>query len=153
MLAVRSATAPVASPDGLGAILTPATRTTQQASAPRWRSRTPRWWAEGDEPDYRFTLANERTFLAWIRTSLALIGGAVALSGFAADLGTPVVTAALATVSAATGAVLAIGAYRRWAEVQRAMRNGLGLPPPSLIRLVSALIATAAIASLIIALA
>ena len=27
------------------------------------------------EPDYRFTLANERTFLAWMRTSLALIAG------------------------------------------------------------------------------
>lgn len=27
----------------------------------------------GDEPDYRFTLANERTFLAWIRTSFALV--------------------------------------------------------------------------------
>ena len=33
----------------------------------------------GEEPDYRFTLANERTFLAWIRTALALIAGGVAL--------------------------------------------------------------------------
>lgn len=31
----------------------------------------------GDEPDARFTFANERTFLAWIRTSLALLAGAV----------------------------------------------------------------------------
>ena len=31
------------------------------------------------EPDYRFTLANERTFLAWIRTALALIAGGVAV--------------------------------------------------------------------------
>ena len=31
------------------------------------------------EPDYRFTLANERTFLAWIRTSLALLAGGVAV--------------------------------------------------------------------------
>ena len=28
-----------------------------------------------EEPDYRFTLANERTFLAWIRAALALIAG------------------------------------------------------------------------------
>ena len=25
------------------------------------------------DPDYRFTLANERTLLAWLRTALALI--------------------------------------------------------------------------------
>ena len=25
------------------------------------------------EPDYRFTLANERTFLAWMRTALATL--------------------------------------------------------------------------------
>ena len=34
---------------------------------------------EGDEPDPRFTLANERTFLAWVRTTLAMLAGAVAL--------------------------------------------------------------------------
>ena len=31
---------------------------------------------QGEAPDPRFTLANERTFLAWIRTALALLGGA-----------------------------------------------------------------------------
>lgn len=34
---------------------------------------------DGDEPDPRFTLANERTFLAWVRTTLAMLAGAVAL--------------------------------------------------------------------------
>ncbi|MBU1607433.1 MAG: DUF202 domain-containing protein, partial [Alphaproteobacteria bacterium] len=33
----------------------------------------------GTEPDPRFTLANERTFLAWIRTSLAVLAGGVAV--------------------------------------------------------------------------
>ena len=32
----------------------------------------------GEDPDPRFTLANERTFLAWIRTAMALIGGGLA---------------------------------------------------------------------------
>ena len=31
------------------------------------------------DPDYRFTLANERTLLAWLRTSLALIAAGVAV--------------------------------------------------------------------------
>lgn len=39
----------------------------------------------GDEPDPRFSLANERTFLAWIRTSLGLTAGAVAMEAFAGD--------------------------------------------------------------------
>lgn len=38
-----------------------------------------RWWQEGEEPDYRATLANERTFLAWARTALALLAGAMAV--------------------------------------------------------------------------
>jgi uncharacterized membrane protein YidH (DUF202 family) len=35
--------------------------------------RQPKRWlyGEGSEPDYRFSLANERTLLAWVRTALA----------------------------------------------------------------------------------
>ena len=42
----------------------------------------------GDDPDPRFTFANERTFLAWNRTSLALIaaGLGVGLVGIAAGV-------------------------------------------------------------------
>ena len=44
------------------------------------RSRWPGWvYGVGDEPDPRFSLANERTFLAWVRTSLGLVAGAVVL--------------------------------------------------------------------------
>ena len=35
---------------------------------------------EGEEPDARFTLANERTFLAWNRTALALISVGLAVT-------------------------------------------------------------------------
>jgi hypothetical protein len=42
-----------------------------------------RWHEEGTDPDYRFSLANERTFLAWIRTALAILAGAVLLKQFA----------------------------------------------------------------------
>ena len=32
------------------------------------------WRKTGKAPDYRFTLANERTFLAWIRTAFSFFG-------------------------------------------------------------------------------
>ena len=40
-------------------------------------------YRDGSEPDPRFSLANERTFLAWIRTSLALFAAGVALEALA----------------------------------------------------------------------
>src|SRR5690606_39439436 len=42
--------------------------------------------AGGTTPDYRFSLANERTFLAWIRTALALVGGGLAVAACVPDL-------------------------------------------------------------------
>ncbi len=47
--------------------------------------REPAWRRTGKTPDYRFSLANERTFLAWIRTSLALLAGAVAVDQLAPE--------------------------------------------------------------------
>ena len=38
---------------------------------------TRRVFPAGREPDPRFTLANERTFLAWIRTALGLLAGGI----------------------------------------------------------------------------
>ena len=87
-----------------------------------------RWYEEGDEPDYRFTLANERTFLAWLRTALALLAGAVALAQFVPPFGIKGLHVGLAALLAVTGTVLAAFSYRRWAHVQRAMRHGRPLP-------------------------
>jgi putative membrane protein len=81
------------------------------------------------EPDYRFTLANERTFLAWIRTALALIAGGVAVVQFVPAFGIPGVRHALAVALTAGGGVLAALAVRRWQHVQTAMRRDGELPP------------------------
>ena len=58
--------------------------TAYDGGRPAWQHRL---LAGGDEPDPRFTLANERTFLAWVRTALALLAGMVALVVSLAALG------------------------------------------------------------------
>lgn len=50
----------------------------------------------GEAPDYRFSLANERTFLAWIRTSLGFLAAGVGLDQLAPDFATPVIREVLA---------------------------------------------------------
>jgi putative membrane protein len=82
-----------------------------------------------EEPDYRFTLANERTFLAWIRTALALIAGGIAVVQFVPAFGVPGVRHGLSVVLTAGGGLLAALAVRRWQRVQTAMRRGEDLPP------------------------
>ena len=89
----------------------------------------------GEEPDVRFTLANERTYLAWIRTSLALIGGGLAAAQLL-EFRSEVARLAVALPPIVLGAVLALTSYRRWEANQRALRRGEPLPaggPPRLL--------------------
>lgn len=81
----------------------------------------------GAEPDPRFTLANERTFLAWIRTALALIAGGVAIDAVALPLPTWV-RVATSIVLLVLGLAVPILAWVNWAASERAMRLGKPLP-------------------------
>lgn len=81
----------------------------------------------GEEPDPRFSLANERTFLAWVRTSLALLAVAAAVDALPLGIG-PIAQAVLAAVLALTGLLAAAHAWRGWARVERAMRDDQPLP-------------------------
>jgi putative membrane protein len=83
----------------------------------------------GSEPDVRFSLANERTFLAWTRTALALIAGGVALEALALDMYAPLRLAA-SLVLIVTGILLPVVAWIEWGLVERAMRLGRPLPHP-----------------------
>nr|MBO2503707.1 DUF202 domain-containing protein [Thermoanaerobacterales bacterium] len=75
---------------------------------------------EGTEPDYRFTLANERTFLAWIRTALALLAGGLAIAQFLPPLAVPYLREAVAIALMALGAACAVRAVDRISfEVRR----------------------------------
>jgi putative membrane protein len=106
--------------------------------------------AAEQEPDYRFTLANERTFLAWIRTALALIAGGVAVVQLVPLLAIPGVRHGLGTVLVAAGGVLAALAVRRWQRVQEAMRRGLELPRSPMPQLLAAIVVAITVAVIVI---
>ncbi|MCM2578224.1 YidH family protein [Streptomyces meridianus] len=82
---------------------------------------------EGETPDYRFSLANERTFLAWLRTALALVGGGFAVSQFLPDLHY-VLRTSIALALLTGGALCAVRAVNHWQQCERAMRRGEDLP-------------------------
>jgi putative membrane protein len=82
----------------------------------------------GDEPDPRFTLANERTLLAWLRTALALVVAGVAIVALS-DLITPPWLADVTAVTAFLGGgVTALLGYVQWRRVERALRLREPLP-------------------------
>jgi putative membrane protein len=101
--------------------------------------------AQGETPDYRFSLANERTFLAWLRTALALIGGGFAVDQFLPDLRWAV-RAGLAFALIGAGVLCAVRAVNHWVRCELAMRRGEDLPVsrfPTLLALVVAVVSIA----------
>jgi putative membrane protein len=91
---------------------------------PRWPRRV---YGDGSDPDYRFSFANERTFLAWIRTGLAMLAAGLALD--VVNLSVPDV---LQTVGASAllglGLLCAVTAWLRWVASESAMRRSRPLP-------------------------
>jgi putative membrane protein len=107
----------------------------------------------GQTPDYRFSLANERTFLAWIRTGLALVGGGLAAAQFLPPLPLRYLREVLAIALLLLGAAVSLRAVDRWVRSERAMRLGRDLPPsrfPAVLAIVVGLGALALIATVII---
>ncbi|MYS21945.1 putative membrane protein [Streptomyces sp. DvalAA-14] len=104
---------------------------------------------EGATPDYRFSLANERTFLAWIRTALALIGGGFAVDQFLTDHLVHWVRVVLAVVLLVGGVACTLRAVNHWVRCERAIRRGTDLPVsrfPALLALLIAVLAVAMVA-------
>lgn len=77
--------------------------------------------ADGCEPDPRFTLANERTFLAWIRTALALLASGIALDALPLELlaGRPQTLLSYALTGMAL--LVSVNATLLWLNVERAL--------------------------------
>jgi putative membrane protein len=87
-----------------------------------------RVFGEGREPDPRFTLANERTLLAWLRTALALVVAGVAVVALS-ELVTPAwLVEVIAGAAFLGGAVTASLGYLQWQRVERALRRQEPLP-------------------------
>jgi putative membrane protein len=86
-----------------------------------------RVYREGREPDARFSLANERTFLAWIRTALALIAGGVALEALAPGI-QPTLRLIASIVLIVAGIASPAQAWVGWMRSERALRRGTPLP-------------------------
>ncbi|MET7613332.1 MULTISPECIES: YidH family protein [Streptomyces] len=107
---------------------------------------------QGTTPDYRFSLANERTFLAWLRTALALIGG-----GFAVDQFLPHLRWAwrvgLALALLGAGVLCALRAVHHWVRCEQAMRRGEDLPVSRFPAVLSLLVAVVAVAMVVVVLA
>ncbi|WP_122816149.1 YidH family protein [Nocardioides pantholopis] len=90
--------------------------------------RRPQWvYGQGEEPDYSSSLANERTFLAWVRTALALLAAGVALD--VVKLSIPAgVQDAIALVLVGLALLTALVSWLQWGLVERSMRRGEPLP-------------------------
>lgn len=88
-------------------------------------------YGSGDEPDARFSLANERTFLAWITTGLALLSAGVALHVIVPGLGHPFTKIAEVLLIVA-GVACPIQAWFGWLQAEAALRHKRPLPAPML---------------------
>lgn len=83
-----------------------------------------------ERPDERFTLASERTFLAWMRSSLALLAGGIAMMHLVPEFSTAWVRTLLGLVLIALAGAAALVGMRRWREVEKALREGSPMPRP-----------------------
>lgn len=87
-------------------------------------------YGAGEEPDPRFSLANERTALAWMRTALALVGGGVAVVSLSSLGVLPRWSSLVGAASCLGGAALAGRAVTGWARTERALREHRPIPGP-----------------------
>lgn len=104
----------------------------------------------GEAPDYRFTLANERTFLSWVRTALALMAAGVALVQYFPSIGVGRHVVGFGLI--AFGGLLAGVSYFRWERNERAMRLGQRLPHSPLPLLLGSALALVAVGTLLVVL-
>jgi putative membrane protein len=107
----------------------------------------PSWRQSGQEPDYRFSLANERTFLAWVRSALSLLAGGVLLAQFATRLSPAWLAVSIGLALAGFAGVLSVVAYRQWRANELAMRHARPLPGNPAVPMLSLFVFLVAVAT------
>lgn len=111
------------------------------------RTRFPRrLYAQGTEPDARFSLANERTLLAWLSLGLALLSVGVALHSFANPL-SDTARGLASGLLLAGGTLTPVLAWVSWWRTESALRRGTPLPAP--VGLPMAVLVTTAVAAIV----
>lgn len=105
---------------------------------------------EEHEPDYRFTLANERTFLAWIRTALGLVAGGVVVHQLIEPLQNSAARMVISLGCVVMAIMVAGIAYFHWRSVQTAMRRSEPLPGSLLVPLLAAGTCVIAVVALVV---
>jgi putative membrane protein len=103
------------------------------------------------EPDVRFTYANERTFLAWNRTALALIATGVAATQLLPEFHVEGGRQILGLPMIALGALVAVTSFLHWKANQRAMRLGRPLPRSPMPMVLSVGIGVVAVIAVVLA--
>jgi len=102
----------------------------------------------GTEPDARYTLANERTFLAWNRTALALVIAGLGIVQLLPPFpGVPWGRRVIGIPLIALGAVMSVTAYREMRRNQMALRRSEPLPRSVLPQILAATILSVAVLS------
>ncbi|WP_235900369.1 YidH family protein [Lolliginicoccus suaedae] len=83
---------------------------------------------ETTRPDERFTLASERTFLAWIRTSLGLMVAGIALIHVVPEFANETIRSLIGGSLVVLAGAAAAAGLGRWFAVEKALRTGSDMP-------------------------
>lgn len=125
---------------------------------PAGPSRSPERPSEGqpvdpddDDPDVRFSFANERTFLAWNRTALAMMTAGLAITQLLPPFDVPGGRRIIGVPLITLGTLIAVASFFQWQGNERAMRAGRPLPRSVMPALVAAVVAVTAAIALVLA--
>jgi putative membrane protein len=104
----------------------------------------------GEEPDVRFSFANERTFLAWNRTALAMMTAGLAITQLLPPFHVPGGRRMIGLPLIAVGLLISLASLLQWRRNERAMRLGKPLPASVLPPLVAIVVALSAVVAFVL---